>query len=439
MGDDGRRMLRLIEQTKQRRSLTTEDMAWLVSSYVRDAVPDYQVAAWLMAVRLNGLSADETVALTEALVDSGQRLDLAAHGIVAADKHSTGGIGDKTTLVLAPMVAAAGLPVAKMSGRGLGFTGGTLDKLEAVPGLRVDLSSQAFLRQAQSIGLVIAGQSVDLAPGDGKLYALRDVTGTVDSIPLIASSVMAKKIAAGARFVVLDVKMGEGAFIEQPAAARELALTMLTTGKAAGLMMAAALSWMDQPLGFAIGNALEVAEAVHTLRGDGPDDLRELCLRLGEELLQIGAVAHDAETARRRLQAVLASGAALRKLQAMVAAQGGDPRVLDDLRLLPQAPVQVHVQSERAGYVRAIAARDLGYAAIALGAGRTQKGERIDHATGFVLEAKKGMQVAQGDVLATVHARSDEAARQAVQAVLAAFSLGDEAPPSRPLVAQVLR
>jgi pyrimidine-nucleoside phosphorylase len=439
MADDGRRMLRLIEQTKRRRSLTSDEVAWLVNSYLRDEVPDYQVAAWLMAVRLNGLSADETVALTAAMVDSGQRLDLAGHGIVAADKHSTGGIGDKTTLVLAPLVAAAGLPVAKMSGRGLGFTGGTLDKLEALPGLRVDLSGPAFLRQVESIGLVIAGQSVDLVPGDGKLYALRDVTGTVDSIPLIASSVMAKKIASGARFLILDVKMGDGAFIDQPAAARELAQTMLTIGKDASLQMAAALSWMDQPLGFAIGNALELAEAVDTLRDGGPGDLRELCLRLGAELLQMQGPALDATTARRQLESVLASGAALRKLQAMVAAQGGDPRALDDLGLLPRAPVQLHVTSPRGGYVQAIAGRALGYAAIALGAGRTYKGQRIDHATGLVLRAKMGTPVARGDVLATVHARDDEAARGSAPAVQAAFTIGDQAPPSRPLVADVLR
>jgi pyrimidine-nucleoside phosphorylase len=291
----------------------------------------------------------------------------------------------------------------------------------------------------QSIGLVVAGQSIDLAPGDGKLYALRDVTGTVDSIPLIASSVMAKKIAAGARFLVLDVKMGNGAFMEHPTAARELARTMLTIGEATGLRMAAALSWMDQPLGFAVGNALELAEAVDTLRGGGPDDLREICLRLGAELLQLSDPALDGTTARRRLATALDSGAALHKLQTMVAAQGGDPRALDDLRLLPQAPVKLQVTSPRAGYVQAIAGRDLGYAAIALGAGRTQKGQAIDHATGLVLRAKLGTQVARGEVLATIHARDEEAASSSALAVRAAFTVGDQAPPSHPLVAEVLR
>lgn len=435
----GPQMLDLIERTKRRRPLTADEFHWLVNAYVAGELPDYQVSAWLMAVVLNGLQADETIALTAALAGSGRRLDLAAHGLAAADKHSTGGIGDKTTLVMAPLVAALGLPVAKMSGRGLGFTGGTLDKLEAVPGLRVDLSSDQFIHQAQTIGLVIAGQSADLAPGDGKLYALRDVTGTVDSIPLIAASVMSKKIVAGARFVVLDVKMGDGAFMERPEAARELAQTMLEIGKAAGLRIAAALSWMDQPLGLAIGNALEVAEAVQTLRGGGPADLRELCLRLRVELLRLSGIETDATVARHRLEAALASGAALEKLQAMVEAQGGDPRTLEALHRLPQAPVQLPVYADASGYVHAIAARSLGYAAIALGAGRTRKGEPIDHATGFVLHVKVGTRVAPGDLLATVHARTAPAAEQAVAGVRAAYTLGAAAPSPRPLIAEILR
>jgi pyrimidine-nucleoside phosphorylase len=432
-------MLELIERTKRRQGLTAEELRWLVQAYVDEEIPDYQVAAWLMAVLLIGLGAEETIGLTEALVASGRRLDLVGHGVVAADKHSTGGIGDKTTLVLGPLVAAAGLPVAKMSGRGLGFTGGTLDKLEAVPGLRVDLSATQFVRQAQTTGLVIAGQTADMAPGDGRLYALRDVTGTVDSVPLIAASVMSKKIAAGARFVVLDVKMGNGAFMEQPEAARELAGTMLTIGRAAGLKMAAALSWMDQPLGRAIGNALEVAEAIQTLRGGGPDDLRDLCFGLGSELLRLSGMEADETAARRRLEAVLASGAALAKLREMILAQGGDPAVADEPQRLPHAPVEVPVYADRPGHVRAIAARDLGYVAISLGAGRTKKGEKIDHATGIVLHAKVGALVAAGDALATVHATSPDTAAQAVSAVRAAYALGAEPPTLHPLVEEVLR
>jgi pyrimidine-nucleoside phosphorylase len=434
-----RSMLDLIERTKRRQGLTSEELRWLVQAYVDEELPEYQVAAWLMAVLLTGLGAEETIGLTEALVASGRRLDLAGHGVIAADKHSTGGIGDKTTLVLAPLVAAAGLPVAKMSGRGLGFTGGTLDKLESVPGLRVDLSAAQFVRHAQTTGLVIAGQTPDLAPGDGKLYALRDVTGTVDSIPLIAASVMSKKIAAGARFVVLDVKMGNGAFMELPEAARELARTMLTIGRAAGLEMAAALSWMDQPLGGAIGNALEMAEAIQTLRGNGPDDVRDLCFRLGIELLRLSGMEPEEAAARRRLETALASGAALAKLQEMILAQAGDPAVADAPQRLPHAPVQVSVCADQPGYVRAIAARTLGYVAIALGAGRTKKDEKIDHATGIILHAKVGALVAVGDRLATVHASSPDAAAQAIPAVRAAYALGAEPPAPRPLVAEVLR
>jgi pyrimidine-nucleoside phosphorylase len=436
--DGGRAMLALIEKSKRRQPLTDAELHWLVSAYLRGDAPDYQVAAWLMAVCLQGLSAGETIALTDALIAGGRRLDLAAAGITAVDKHSTGGIGDKTTLVLAPMVAAVGLTVAKMSGRGLGFTGGTLDKLEAVPGLRVDLSSERFVRQARTVGLVIAGQTADLAPGDGKLYALRDVTGTVDSIPLIAASVMSKKIAAGARAVVLDVKMGGGAFMERPEAARELAQTMLAIGRAAGLQVAAALSWMDEPLGLAIGNGLELREAVLTLRGDGPADVVDLCFRLGTELVLLSKMAADRAGARRLLEAALSSGAALAKLRAMVQAQDGDPRVIDDPGLLPAAPVLRTVPAERTGYVQRIAARDLGYAAIALGAGRTRKGDVIDHATGLVLQAKVGAPVAKGDVLATVHARSTAEAAQAARTTAAAYTIGERPPPAHPLVAEVL-
>ena len=432
-------MLSLIARTKQRQPLSLEELRGLVDGCVRGAIPDYQVAAWLMAVCLRGLGQRETAALTQALVESGRRLDLRGLGIEAVDKHSTGGIGDKTTLVLGPLVTAAGLTVAKMSGRGLGFTGGTLDKLEAIPGLRVDLSVEAFVDQARRVGLVVAGQTADLAPGDGKLYALRDVTGTVDSIPLIAASVMSKKIAAGASAVILDVKSGGGAFMEGPEAARGLAATMLAIGRAAGLRVAAAISSMEQPLGRAIGNALEVAEALRTLRGEGPPDVRELCVRLGSELLLLAGAERDPDAARARLEAALASGAALEKLAAMAVAQGGDRRVLDDPALLPAAPEQRAVPAPRGGYVGHIAARDLGYAAIQLGAGRSRKGEAIDHATGFVLAAKLGDRIPAGEALATVHARTPAAAAAGVAAVLAAYRIDDAAPDVPPLLSEVLR
>lgn len=439
MADAGVAMLSLIEKTKRRTALTASELRALVDGYVGGSIPDYQAAAWLMAVCLNGLADAETADLTAALVASGRRLDLQAAGLRAVDKHSTGGIGDKTTLVLGPLVAAAGLTVAKMSGRGLGFTGGTLDKLESIPGLRVDLAVDAFIRQAREVGLVVAGQTDDLAPGDGKLYALRDVTGTVDSIPLIAASVMSKKIAAGAATVILDVKTGGGAFMEQPDAARALAERMLAIGRAAGLRVAAAISWMDQPLGRAIGNTLEVAEAVQTLRGEGPEDLLALCFRLGGELLALEGAAPNAAAAQPRLEAVLRSGAALEKLRAMVAAQGGDARALDDRARLPAAPVQRPALAPAGGFVQAIDARALGYAAISLGAGRAQKGAALDHATGFVLQAKVGDAVAPGQPLAVVHARTEAAADAASRRVLSAYRVGPERPAERPLVAEVLR
>jgi pyrimidine-nucleoside phosphorylase len=429
----------LIEKTKHRQPLSADELGAFITGYVEGTTPDYQVAAWLMAACLQGLTATETVALTDALVNSGQRIDLRSLGLHAVDKHSTGGIGDKTSLVLVPLVAAGGLTVAKMSGRGLGFTGGTLDKLESVPGLRVDLTIPNFLAQAQRIGLVIAGQTADLAPGDGKLYALRDVTATVDSIPLIAASIMSKKIAAGASSVILDVKMGGGAFIEQPERARELAATMIGLGRAAGLHMAAALSWMDQPLGLAIGNALELREAIDTLQGHGPDDLRELCLRLGTELLLLAGKSATPVNARQRLEHALSTGAALNALRSMVHAQGGDAHVLDDPARLPQAPVRQTVLASRAGFVTAIDARSLGYATVRLGAGRAHKGDVIDHATGFVLHAKVGTAVAAGEALATVHARTAASATDGARAVSAAYTLGDAAPPTRPVVEEVMR
>ena len=439
MDTGGLNAVRLIERTKRRQALMPGELRALIDGYVRAEIADYQMAAWLMAACLNGLSEQETVALTDALVASGRRLDLRGMGIDAVDKHSTGGIGDKTTLVLVPLVAAAGLTVAKMSGRGLGFTGGTLDKLESIPGMRVDLSVEEFVRQAQQVGLVVAGQTAELAPGDGKLYALRDVTGTVDSIPLIAASVMSKKIAAGASAVILDVKTGGGAFMEQPEQARVLARTMLDIGRAAGLRVGAAISWMDQPLGRAIGNALEVVEAAETLRGGGPADLLELCLRLGSELMLLAGRETDEAAARSRLERARDSGAAFERLKAMVAAQGGDQRVLDDLAKLPNAPVRLPVHSPRAGYVQAIAARELGFAAVRLGAGRARKGDRIDHATGLVLDRKVGDRVAVGGTLATVHARTETDAVGAGAAVKEAFSVGDMPPRDKSLVAEVLR
>ncbi len=429
------RMVDLIEKTKRRASLTNDEIRWIVTGATDATIPDYQLAAWLMAVVLKGLTGDETSSLTEAMVQSGERLNLAAHGIHAVDKHSSGGVGDKTTLVLAPMLAAAGATVAKMSGRGLGFTGGTLDKLESIPGLRVERTTREFIEQARDIGLVIAGQSPTMAPADAKLYALRDVTGTVDSIPLIAASIMSKKIAAGASTLVLDVKCGGGAFLPGQHGAHVLATTMVDIGRHAGLQVAAIISSMDQPLGRAIGNALEVREAVETLKGAGPDDLLELSLELGAKLLKISGQAETGAEGKEKLRRTISDGTAFHCFSRMVAAQGGDASTIEggDVRL-PGASVQIPVIATMEGFVTNIAARELGVGSVLLGAGRAKKGDAIDHAAGFVLAARLGDAVRPGQTLATVHASTEDAARDGERAVRSAYRIGPERARAVPLI-----
>jgi len=435
-------ILPLIEAKRDGHALGAADIAALIGAVVRGEVPDYQLAAWMMAVVLRGMDAAETAALTDAMAHSGVRLDLSRIAGPIVDKHSTGGVGDKTTLVVGPLAAATGLVVAKMSGRGLGHTGGTLDKLESIPGLTVDLDTERFIRQAEHIGLVIAGQSADLAPADRILYALRDVTGTVPSLPLIAASIMSKKLAAGARAIVLDVKVGKGAFMADLAAARALAGTMVALGRAADppRRVAALISAMDEPLGFAIGNALEVREAVQTLRGDGPDDLTALSLELAGLMHVAGGTYATVDAARPALLEAIRSGQALERLKRMVEAQGGDPRAIDDDGRLPRAEIVHAVPSERAGVLTTVDARALGDAAVALGAGRRVKGEAIDPAVGIVLGAKVGSAVSTGDTLAWVHARSAAAAEACAAAVRAAmrFGEGDGAARPRPLVRETI-
>ncbi|MBK6768801.1 MAG: thymidine phosphorylase [Ardenticatenales bacterium] len=431
-------ILPLIEAKRDGHALGAADITALIRAVVRGDVPDYQLAAWLMAVVLRGMDASETASLTDAMANSGVRLDLSRITRPIVDKHSTGGVGDKTTLVVAPLAAATGLVVAKMSGRGLGHTGGTLDKLESIPGLTVDLDTERFILQAQRIGLVIAGQSADLAPADRILYALRDVTGTVPSLPLIAASIMSKKLAAGARAIVLDVKVGKGAFMTDLDSARSLAGTMVALGRAADppRRVAALISAMDEPLGFAIGNALEVREAVQTLRGAGPADLTALSLELAGLMHVAGGTYATVDDARPALLEAIRSGQALECFKRMVEAQGGDPRAIDDDVRLPRADVVHAVRSERAGILTTVDARALGDASVALGAGRCVKGEAIDPAVGIVLEAKAGATVSSGDTLAWVHARSETAAEAGAAAVRAAMRL-DEADGSaapRPLV-----
>jgi pyrimidine-nucleoside phosphorylase len=394
----------LIRKKRDGGELSRDELYSFVAGYVAGEIPDYQVAAWLMAVYFRGLSDRETADLTQAMVASGDTLDLSTLPGVTVDKHSTGGVGDKTTLVLGPLLAAAGLTVAKMSGRGLGHTGGTLDKLEAIPGFRTDLSPEQMIAQVQRIGLAVIAQSGRLVPADGLLYALRDVTATVDSLPLIAASIMSKKLAAGAQAIILDVKTGAGAFMTHPDDAFALASAMVAIGTAAGRSVQALITDMGQPLGFAVGNALEVAEAVATLRGEGPDDLRQLCLALGARLLASCSKVTE-EAAERTLQGLLGDGSALERFRAFVAAQGGDPAVADrPSEILPTARAREVLLVEESGYVGGIDALAVGDGARALGAGRLKKSDVIDPAAGVILHLKAGARVHAGEPWATLYA-----------------------------------
>ncbi len=417
----------LIERKKRGGALTADELRALCSGFVTKEIPDYQVAAWLMAVRWRGMTEAETLALTEAMVDSGARLDWSGLGRPTVDKHSTGGVGDKTSIVLVPLMAAAGAAFVKMSGRGLGHTGGTLDKLEAIPGFRTALPLDDMRAQVERIGCALVGQSPALVPADGALYALRDVTGTVDSIPLISSSIMSKKLAGGAGSVVLDVKWGSGAFMTERADARELARTLVRIGEGAGRRTRAVLSPMQEPLGRAVGNALEVREAVETLRGGGPDDLWELTVELGAHLLVLSGLAAGEEEGRARVRELRDSGAGTQMLIELVRAQGGDPRAVEDPTTLPTAPLvkTVVVEGDGARWIAAADARGIGDAALALGAGRRTKADPIDPAVGIVLLARIGDRVETGAPLAEVHARTPADAAEAEARLRAAFSFAD--------------
>lgn len=402
--------------------------------FVRGEIPDYQMAALLMAIYFRGMEPREVSDLTMAMVDSGERVDLSSVPGVKVDKHSTGGVGDKTTLVLAPLVAAAGVPVAKMSGRGLGHTGGTVDKLESIPGFNVVLAPGRFIEQVSTVGAAVVAQTGHLAPADKKLYALRDVTATVDSVPLIASSVMSKKIAAGADAIVLDVKVGSGAFMRDSESAFELARAMVEIGSQVGRRTVALITDMDQPLGQAVGNALEVQEAIDTLKGHGPEDLLELCLSLGSVMLLLAGKAEDVEGGREILSELLRSGRALDKFGEMITAQGGDARVLREEGLLSATKIKEEVLAPSGGYVQAIHAERIGRAAMILGAGREKKESPIDLAVGIVLNKKVGDHVGAGEALAVLHANSPEALRQVKEIILGAYSIGDKKPEPRTLV-----
>ena len=425
----------LIERKRNGEELPASDLRAFISAYTRDELPDYQAAALLMAVWFRGLSPTETFALTEAMVASGDTLDLAGRlGRRVVDKHSTGGVGDKTTIALGPVVAACGVPFGKMSGRGLGHTGGTLDKLESIPGFRVELSTDELIRQVQEIGLAVAGQSANLVPADRKLYALRDVTATIDEVSLIAASIMSKKIAGGANGLVLDVKVGEGAFMRAQEDARRLAEAMRGLGEEAGMDVVCLLTDMEQPLGRAVGNALEVLEAYETLGGAGPPDFRELVVTASTHLLALSDLGLDEAAARERVKTSLADGSALATYERWIRAQGGDP----EPALLPHAPVVRAVSAPMAGVVRQVRAREVAGIAMALGAGRERKEDPVDHAVGVVCNAKRADSVEKGDRLAEIHARDETAADAAEAALLAAYEIGDE-PEPRPLILEVIR
>jgi len=400
------RAVDLIIKKRDKLALTKDELEFLVQGYTQGTIPDYQMAAFAMAVTLNGMTHQETTDLTMAMAHSGEILDLSQAAPIVVDKHSTGGVGDKTTLTVAPLVAACGLPVGKMSGRGLGFSGGTIDKLESIPGIKLDLTTEEFIRQLKEIGIVLTGQSADLAPADGKLYALRDVTGTVESIPLIASSIMSKKIAAGAHAIVLDVKVGKGAFMPTLEKARELAEEMVAIGELSGRRVIAVLSPMDQPLGNAVGNALELREAIEMLHGVGPEDYRYHCLHLAAYMLILGQKAADIETGLAMAERAMQDGSGLRKFRELVIAQHGDVSTIDNLDKLPKAKFIEPIMAEKSGWVNSINAREVGETSVQLGAGREKKGDPIDPAVGIMVYAKIGDAIEAGQTLFEIHANN---------------------------------
>lgn len=397
------RMYDIILKKRAALPLTPEEIHFVISGYVNGDIPDYQVSAWLMTIVFNGMNKDELGTLTLEMAKSGHMVDLSSIDGITVDKHSTGGVGDKTTLIIAPLVAVCGGKVAKMSGRGLGHTGGTIDKMESIPGLQTEMKQEAFIEQVNHIGLAVIGQSEGLAPADKKLYALRDVTGTVDSIPLIASSVMSKKLASGAQAILLDVKVGSGAFMKTLDDARQLAQAMVDIGKTNGRFVKAILTDMDRPLGHAIGNALEIREVIDTLKGNGPEDLTHECLVMAAHMLVLGKIC-DYDTAFERVQQALDSGAALERLGLMISAQGGDERVLNDGSLLPVGRYTRDVTAQSNGYITHMNTEQCGIVSVMLGAGRTVKDGPIDYSAGIVMHRKTGDAVSKGDVIATLYA-----------------------------------
>lgn len=432
------RMVDLIQKKRNDGTLTEEEIRFFISGICDRSIPEYQTAALLMAIWFRGMTAEETLQLTMAMVDSGDRLDLSAIPGVKVDKHSTGGVGDKTTLILAPIVASCGVPVAKMSGRGLGHTGGTIDKLEAIPGFSTGLELERFIENVRTHGIAVAGQTGHLVPADKILYALRDVTATIDNVSLIAASIMSKKLAAGSDAIVLDVKVGSGAFMHTVEAAAELAREMVSIGNGAGRRTVAVLTDMDKPLGNAIGNALEVREAIDVLSGDGPDDIREVCLQLAALMLELGG-AGEADACRRMAEESIRSGRALEKFRELISAQGGNPDVTCDAALMAQAPVVEEYRAASSGWIGRMQSDLLGTASMLLGAGRADKDSRIDMAAGIVLVKKPGDAVEKGDVILRMHTSDAARLEAAREALDRAVEIGAGKPEIAPLIIRTIQ
>lgn len=427
------RAVDIIIKKRDKQQLTSQEIDFFIEGFTKGDIPDYQASAFAMAVLLNGMTPFETADLTLAMARSGQVLDLSKVVDIVVDKHSSGGVGDKTSISVMPIVAACGLPVGKMSGRGLGFSGGTLDKLESIPGYRVNLTTDEFKKQLKEKGIVLTGQSMDLAPADGKMYALRDVTGTVPSMPLIASSIMCKKIAGGANAIVLDVKTGLGAFMQTLDEARELAELMVDIGRLAGRKTVALLSDMNQPLGGAVGNALEMIEAIEMLRGGSPADYREHCYHVAAHVLVAGQRAKTLEEGRAMAEKAVANGSALETLRVLVQAQGGDVSYVDDSTKFERAKYVEVVNAPRSGFISQVHARSVGEASVALGAGRAKKTDSIDHAVGFIIHKKVGDKVQEGEPLFEIHANDTVKLEEARKAVLSAHQFSDDFVPPLPL------
>lgn len=432
------RLYDIISKKRDKKELSKEEIEFFIEKYTNGEIPDYQASALLMAIYLNGFTTEETANLTMAMVNSGDVVDLSMIDGVKLDKHSTGGVGDKTSLILVPMVAAAGGKVAKLSGRGLGHTGGTLDKLESIPGFNISVKEDKFKDMVKNAGLVIAGQTQNLVPADKKIYALRDVTATVDSIPLIAASIMSKKIASGADAIVLDVKYGEGAFMKTAEDAEKLATAMVNIGKSVGRNTSAAITLNGEPLGYAIGNALELKEVIEILKGEGPDDLRELCLQLGAQMLMLGNIETDVEKGRAKLEGILKDGSALAKLRQLVVLQEGDPSVIDNSELFEIAPLTHKVKATKEGYVYELNAESVGVSSLLTGAGRHTKDDELDYGAGIILEKKIGDYVKVGDVLATLYSSDEDKFEKAEEELQSAYAIKAEKPEKASIIHKII-